>query len=394
MEGSVRVKTMLKAFISAVSLVLICAMFSSCGLVFITERFDDRKNAAIEDTFTVPDIKVPEVPVRGSERKEYDPVPALDALPDYEFDGGYFSIITLEESILFHDKTGDLYYDASEKLREAVAKKFDLQFYHQIPDNSDLERYIGEKTVGGYYADLMMVPYSEVEGLKAAGQISAFNDKAFFIADSEFFDTGIMSVMNGEDGIFAVCSKALRDFRNSYCLFFRHDSVDREKLYSAAKDGTLTWDTLISEIGNGGIIFDGSSSVITDRYISDYDKLICEDEPYRGFLDGKAAVMIAPISDIEKLSGMSDAFGILPMPKGSVSDSYKGFCGGADNMDVLVCPVNTQSPELTVLVIYSLCAASGDVYRDCTVDYYADYVRDESSYSMLDLIFSPDSTEG
>ena len=386
-------KKIIRAAVNTTVLVLVCAMLSSCGLVVITESFDDRREVSTAETYTLPGVNAPDVPAKGTEREEYDPKPLLASLPDYDFEGENFIMITPENSILFGDDMEDIFFKSAEDLRAAVAEKFDLRFYHQTPNKTDLGEYIDSVTVGGYYADLMIVPYSEVDALKSSGKISAFNDKAFFVEDSEFFDADIMALMNGEDGIYAVYSDAVRDLRDSYCLFFRHDGANKEKLYTAAKEGKLTWDALLSEVGGKGIVCTDDGEVITDRYIPGYEGLIYSEDPCRSFSDGEAAVMIAPISYIEKLSDMSVPFGILPLPKQNADDDYRGYSGGLLNMDVFVCPANTVLPELSVLVIDSFCITAGEAFKADAVEYYADYVRDELSYAMLELIFSPESIE-
>ena len=386
-------RKLIGAAVNTTALVLVCAMLSSCGLVIITESFDDRREVSTAETYTLPGVTAPELPVKGSEREEYDPKLPLAALPDYDFGGEYFNVITLEDSILFRDEREEAFFNASEKLHTAVSEKFDLRFYHQTPDKSDLCEYIDSVSVGGYYADLMVVPYSEVEALKSAGKITTFGDKAFFIEDSRYFDADIMALMNGEDGIYAVYSDSIRDLRDSYCLFFRHDGANKEKLYSAAKDGKLTWDALLSEFGGKGVAYGDGGAVIAERYIPDYERLIYAEDPCRSFSDGEAAVMIAPVSYIEKLSDMSAPFGVLPLPKRDADDDYRGYSGGLNNMDVFVCPAYTQLPEFSVLVMSSFCIAAGEAFKADAVEYYADYIRDDASYFMLELIFSPASIE-
>ena len=387
-------RKIIRAAVNTAALVLACATLSSCGLVVITENFDDRREVSTAGTYTVPGVTAPALPVRGTGREEPDPKSSLDVFPDYDFGGENFIVITAEDSILFGNGVEDKFVRAAENLRAAVAEKFDLRFYPRTPDNTDLGEYIDSMTVGGYYADLMMVPYSEVDALKSAGKITAFNDKAFFIKDSELFDADIMALMNGEDGIYAVYSDSLRDLSDSYCLFFRHDRANKEKLYTAAKEGKLTWDVLISEAGDKGIVCGDGGAAMTERHIPGYEGLIYSEEPCRSFSDGEAAVMIAPISDIEKLSDMKEAFGILPLPKQNADDDYRGYVGGLGSMDVFVCPASPRSAELSVLVLNSFCAAASELFKADALEYYDGYIRDEASYSMLDLIFSPDSIEG
>ena len=375
-----------------ISLTIAAAMLilelCSCGLIMSEEKVRD---IAAVSTYTAEGTSVPVIPSApsGGERttKEFDPISPLSVFPDYDYGGRYFTLLTLEGDKLFCDD--EIFQGTSRALVRALELKYGLSLYHVTYGEEELLSEIGKLFESGkYFADAAILPYKYLSAMVSAGYLSTFENKAFYIPELGCYDSDTVEMMKTEDGhIYALYSRALYDPRESICVFFDRASFDAEALYSSVSAGKWTNKALKDAASGKSVTIDPRAEGLCKELLPGAD-ITGEHGDITAFKEGKTQIAIAPISAIEQLVGCERAFGILPLPKEDESGRYFSYCGDIGDIPVLMCPAEPASHDSSMLMIASLCAASGDGYTEAALAYYRELVRDNGSYYMLDYIFS------
>jgi len=387
------VKISFKHTVAFVACLLACSLLCSCSLYYITEDITgDILTTAAPVQITTRHIDQPETPVPSVHAGyTYTPDKLLERLQSRDYGGVYFNIVTFAGNIFFTSDLGNYYYPASNELIKALERKFNILLIRHETDHDGLYDYISEELSDGvgYYADLAILPYSELDEMLENGYITGYDGRAFFDPEATYTDSQIMSMIRTDDGqTYALYTQTMCDPGNSYCVFFNKNIDGADGLYSSVVAGN--WDLAAFDKAAQGrtVLYDeGFSEYAAQFQEGDFPASLSED-PLTEFEEGRADIVFARVSAIDRLAAGKTAFGILPLPKTGTGEGYSSYYGRLDDMFVIMLPASPASLEESILVADAFCMVAGDVFVNAAIEHYTDLVRDNASVSMLGYLFS------
>lgn len=389
-----------------------------------------------EDTTSAPETEPALDPIVFPDRKD-EAQERLDALVDPVGISGFTLIIASANDtadVIFCDEQSPLYAARSQR-NAMLYEKFgvDIRTIYESVDSAkiydDLLSSLQTGQNSDIYLDLIIIPASKVGEFLAKGLVKDMRSLPFYsynggsksgnVGNSRYADLG-----NGTDAPEYI-----------YALYFNRTMLGTdgtEKLYAAALDGKLTWETLVStakevfpraaDIGVGeGAALLGDLAVklsdvsyivkddsgvpkleISDGNLARIDSLIDSVTKFtvyqptessapalERFKSGDIPFYVGTLSDILDLYDEKTEWGLLPLPSdrnvGAVSDERPAIC----------LPVTGTRLEQTSIWLEGFNAASGNWIRDAFLkSAIENYLRDNSSCLSLSRILSQQTELG
>lgn len=310
----------------------------------------------------------------------------------------------------------------------AVEEKLNVKLdFSEVDAASMLADAASSVASGMYYTDVMLLPFSTVGAFFSAGCLYNLESLPYLDLSRPYFNQRSVTALSPGKYCLGFASDAYPLLRETPALFYNRaaEGDDPGALERAARDGTLTWDFVLSTaeasaslLGDGayavsvgnptatfpqtvfvsetGRIISTSSSVPAVGYVPEWlwatasvvgrisasapDK----DEGAELFKNGKVAYRIEYVKNAVTLNGEAE-FGVVPLPKATAESDCRALVSP-------YCPVFTviagtkNSAEIS-LVLSSLSAASYGVIPEHYVDeIIVTSMRDDKSGDMLDLI--------
>ncbi|MBR7033966.1 MAG: extracellular solute-binding protein [Clostridia bacterium] len=415
-----------KKRITALILALLsAALLSACsyGVPEQTETDTEAVSSPETEGHTDP-VKVhtydPDNVVRSKAYLEEAPGGDLDGM-DVFFSGPYVGTLSPDGATYISK-------EISERNR-AVEEKLNVKLDFSAVEVSDMIADAASSVASGmYYTDVMLIPVSTVGTFYASGCLFNLESLPYFDLSVPYFNQRSVSAMSAGRYCLGFLSDAYPVLRETPALFYNRaiEGDDPGSLERAAKDGTLTWDTVLEKaeanlslLGEGAfpvsvgnptatfpqtVYLTGSGRIIStaaDRPAVSIDPAVlaaasavtgrisksapAKDEGAELFKNGKVAYRIEYVKNAATLNGETTEFGVVPLPKMTDADEYRAFVSPYCSVFTVI--AGTKNSEEISLVLTSLSAASYGVIPEHYVDeVIVTSMRDDRSGDMLDLI--------
>jgi len=387
-----------------------------------------------------------------------------DDLPDLDFDGQTVKIYHLDEErrvnyqLIGENHGGDVLFDAVYERNETVKDRLNVDIVFAAAPSSVtgsklLHAEIGKNvmagdsdwgdvifhsaqfgfsgTMVGYYADLMDMPYVNV-------------DQPWWWTDymeEQSIDTNRRYMLNGDLTLHALMSATAAYFNKE---IFTNVNGDIEQLYKLVEDGAWTFEKFLeycagayADVNGDGVrddddrfgvyhtgIFEGVnyatlscglpmykrnsdglpeldvynenwitwSGYLYDYMMTDEYSRIPTDKKsnVENFTAGKSLFMMDMLFSADKLRDTEFDYGIVPYPKFDEDHNYLS-AGATPNADAIMIPITTPTDKYEVIgaTIEAMCA---ETYRSVTEVYYettlkGKYLGAERDIQMVDIIY-------
>lgn len=169
------------------------------------------------------------------------------------------------------------------------------------------------------------------------------------------------------------------------------NQVNDEPYLTLSKEKTGTYKTLqaITEFYNSKDVMVADTATMKAKYPND----TCWDETvHKSFIEGRELFYMGGLFNVASFRQMDDVFGILPVPKGAVTQDRYYHTVSHGNASFMFLPINIKNDELEKLGTF-LSGISELSKKKVTYEYrevqlrYRD-ARDSESEEMLDIIFN------
>ncbi|MBQ6263130.1 MAG: hypothetical protein IJK58_06410 [Clostridia bacterium] len=318
--------------------------------------------------------------------------------------------------------------EISERNR-AVEQKLNVKLDFSEVAAADLYADAAASVASGmYYTDVMTVPIGSVGSFFTAGCLTNLESLPYLDLSAPYFNERSVTALSPGKYCLGFASDAYPLLRETPALFYNRaiEGDDPGMLERAAKDGTLTWDfvltaaqTNLSALGEGSfavsvgnpaatlpqtVFLSGTGRVLTTtpsvptvafaaEWLAVPSSVVNaisasspgKDEGADLFKGGKVAYRIEYVKNAASLNGEATEFGVVPLPKITAEGEYRALVSP-------YCPVFTviagtkNSAEIS-LVLSSLSAASyGVIPEHCVDEVIVTAMRDDKSGDMLELI--------
>lgn len=418
-------------FLRAVAALSLCVSLSACGLI-VTEGPGSGPGQAPSTTgagaTTEPPYTAPARPDAAARAEA-----GLSALPEADFGGLSFIVATAGYDPLFPAE-GERIDDRAKLARNAaVSERYNVSF---IPAASTVDAIYSEtlaaETSGLYYADLLILPASQVGRFAAAGLLRNLHNLPFW--DNTTVAYGATASAGGANRTtYADLGAAVLDHDRLPAIFFNRTLAESlgYDLYGAVESGEWTWELYLQAAADAAFLdgvwghtvypadeniysdlcagsfglsllqqTEGSAPVLTvpegieridtllrslrsetARYPGDPENVLA---PLQSFSGGSLLFCTADLEYMDWLYDAPTKWGILPLP-GNGDGNYHSPTG-ADAPVLCVTAANNKF-EQTGLILAALNAASTDVITDAYItERLQNRLRDWESAGMIQRI--------
>lgn len=415
----------------------------SCGLIIVNDmtgetETESEKESSYSTSSGERETSAPYVKYEETDGIELA-MEYLNSLPERDYEGAVFFITTPSSDYIAPADTTSAVSKLAVERNAIVEEKLGVKLISSV-DTSDnilvgLKNAVAADT---YYTDLIMLPIYQVGTYRANDVLLNMRTIPFFDIDQPYFYKESSDMTSGGYATYAVAGDASISPSSFSAVYFSTSllgsaGIDKEKIYSWAKNGVWTWDkmfvcaesvralngdgvnyyTITSQnnaqrlpdlvfkaVGNDfiaserrkvpqiGFTAEGAQKAmdILERIYTD-DRAITD--PTAGaagiFSNGESAFLIEYIYVMSWLTNSSADWGIVPIPINEIGDDYKTLI--ANNELIFAIPKNHTNPEFASMVLAALNAASYGYIYDEYVEYsMINYLRDNGSVNMLGII--------
>lgn len=273
-----------------------------------------------------------------------------------------------------------------------------------------------------YYADLVLIPISQVGKFAEAGLLYDVSALPFLDVDSAYFNALATDSFSYGEYVFALFGDAVFEPNSLAAIYFDEAASEAAgyNLYSEVLSGSWTIEKfaeVASALGGVSSAFDeeqlaemfffscGGRLAVTDE--GDFDLTLPDDTEYElisrinGILYsdafdfnfssdvGSSLIYVDSLSHISEIADADKVYGILPFPKSAVTDGY--ITPVDSDTLVAVVPRNCVYPEKTAVItasLFSIC--DGYAYEEY-VNWCLDVcLRNYDSLKSLEIIINSD----
>ena len=426
------------------------SLFTACGIIIINdkgrdERIKIRETAAESDETAVSETG-PALTAAETARP-YKPVVIpdnkkiarkyLNAVETRDFNGVGILIATTDVPTFAPQDTSNLVYNARIERNIAVEEKFNTKIiavpteYRELYDNTYNAVYAGE-----YYTDILGLPSVGIGQFYAKGLIMNLNSLPFADYTAPYFDAKAMSQLSAGYGVYGAVGELNKNIDYYFGVFFNKKLIKElglESPYDLVYENKWTLDKFremtraVSAVY--GVYGHGHGAKITpDNYIDMFylasgenfmdtgvniypspeylntraENLVTKlrrilktdgtlfdgksEDALKTFYDGKLLFYVDLVNVMQWFTDMDDDWGLAPLPKLDVSQSYY-YTYPLNSIPVISVPLTTSNIENIGLFLQAANAASYGYINDV---YYSilqrDIVRDSDTLNMLDYI--------
>lgn len=419
--------------ISLISIILIiCLLFSGCGLFSINSLDADTTDAVSEETTAPAEEKSPKIYESNFDSKT---AKFLKDLSGNTYEGVVRIAIAGTNVICGDDNTSKVLSDEWAERNAAVEDQLGLSITVACVSAETLKSELKAATLSGtYYSDLIMIPQSQIGPFFLEDVLCNMRSMPGFDMDVDYlFPTATAAGIAG-NSVYAVSGYASVCPDSLGCIYFNKElmsTVTDENVYDLVKSGDWT----VDKFNNLASSLDASYSVYSSRYVNGYacdllfvgiggrytyselnnypglmmDKDIIKDRVsltkgmfnnrHYGeagdaatayFNSGKSLFLIDKLSMMKTLADSTVEWGVLPLPKINNSDqtSYRSLADSSVAMFFAVPPTATDYEKsadlLSALNIFSY-GYNCDAYVN-EASYY--YLRDSESIETVSTIIN------
>ncbi len=371
----------------------------------------------------------------------------LESLPNKDLSASALVIATTDKKTVCPPASASTVESARADVAAAVEEKFNTQIITDVSDIDTIYEAARESgNSGTHYADVLAIPNSQIGRFVAEGLLADLRSVPYLHLSAEYYNARITDAATAGDAIYAVSGSACLNPDYLSCVFVNRDLAEKcglENVYDLVNSGDWTWDkffelsnvaaSMEDTYGNGtslstaafadlashsmGIAYvtNPIHSLPTVDYMNRYrseasntvvDKLLAYIGGERAFVsteDSLGAVssfysgnMLFYTDRLYCMQWIYDSgvnWGILPIPKYSAEET--GYASLLASEAPVFCVLkNTLSYETSGLLIEALnVAAYGYTEAAYVEKCMHEYLRDNASIAMLELICQTSSTD-
>ena len=418
-------------FLRGLAVLSLCFSLSACGLI-ITEGPGIGPGQAHSTTGVGATTDTPyTAPARPDAAAQAEA--ELAALPETDFDGLSFIVATAGYDPLFPTE-GERLDDRAKLTRNAaVSERYNVSF---IPASATADTIYNEtmaaQNSGMYYADLLILPASQVGRFAAAGLLRNLHNLPFW--DNTTAAYGDTASAGGANlTTYADLGAAVLDHDRLPAIYFNRTLAESlgYDLYGAVESGEWTWELYLQAAADaatldgvwGHTVYPADENIYSDLCAGSYGLSLLETPegsaptvtvpeglerldtllrslrsetarypgdpentlaPLQSFSGGNLLFCSADLEYMDWLYDSPTKWGVLPLP-GNGDGSYRSPTG-ADAPVLCVTAANNKF-EQTGLILAALNAASTDVITDAYItERLQNRLRDWESAAMIELI--------
>lgn len=430
--------------ITALALTLASLFLQSCGLIIVNDMTDETetesgKKSSYSTSESERETSAPYVKYEETGGGIELAIEYLGSLPERDYEGSVFFITTPSSDYIAPSDTTSAVSRLAVERNAIVEEKLGVKLITSVDtaDNilAELKNAIAADT---YYTDLIMLPIYQVGTYRAEDTLLNMRTIPFFDIDQPYFYKESSDMTSGGYATYAVAGDASISPSSFSAVYFNTtilDSagVDKEKIYSWAKNGEWTWDkmfvcaeavralnddgvnyyTITSQnnaqrlpdlvfksTGNDfiaaerrkvpqiGFTVEGAQDAmdIISRIYND-DRAITDSTAGAAgiFSGGESAFLVEYLYVMSWLTNSAADWGIVPIPSEDVGDDYRTLI--ANNELIFAIPKNHTNTEFAAMTLAALNAASYGYIHDEYVEYsMINLLRDNGSVNMLSII--------
>ena len=355
-------------------------------------------------------------------------VRALNTLSDTVLPEKGITVFSATDMPIVPESEGTVYSYTLAQRNRMFEKKYSTTL-NQFTEESDklLEQAHYNMLAGIGFADLFTIPAKDLHKYAQKGVL--LNTASLPGADysADWFDKDLMERAAHGNESYAVYGDFNKDISSYYCLYVNRDllaSADIKTPYTAVKNGSWTWDSLLEITRNfsakneafaisvqsddllANVCFKSAGydyittahkATPTVSFASDSSQLLLQSlrnlytqsisDASEAFTSGNSLFYIGTVGEMNKIKFLQNDWCILPIPKAAATqENYITYMD--ENHSVLTCYAGASNASLLFYAVEGLNAASYGGYL--TEAYYSDLVlnslRDSDTLNMLDYI--------
>lgn len=234
-------------------------------LCFGTAACEQKKEEEIPaDTVDTEPVDTPDKVEVDTDPMLKDAVAALNSLESVSLPAGGVTVASTTSMVHVPDNESTYYNAALAKRNAMFERKYNTTLI-QYSDTSEgmLENAYKYMMAGVYYADIFSISQRELGKFAAKGLLQKTSTVIGADFSREFYDTDMMEQASQSEDSYGIYGAFNKDISSYYCLYVNRDilrSAGLKMPYDKVRDGSWTWDELISMI-RAGATLDGTAGI-------------------------------------------------------------------------------------------------------------------------------------
>ena len=427
-----------KYILSSISLLLCAAILSSCGVIVFNDPTppedlnETQKPVETKEPYSVQEYE-PYSPAHTDDLQKF-----LQDVSEADYNGGTFLIANSKAPLIIPDESCSVIISQEYEYRNAyVEQELNIMLAEKIvhPDTMYDEIRQAVKS-SSYYADLIMIPQSEIGRYAGDGFIANLASLPGMNFDGGYYNSSSVAAAGGNSKVYAVAGDASTSYDSLSAVFFNKTllaQLTSENLYSLVDDGAWTWakfleyaDSVANLEGEyyslgaqntvmylQDLIFISSglqyvscnygempqiafTAEVADPVVDLIKRVV--NHPKRNYNDldaitafagGNTLFLIDKLSTMSALSTGAADWGIVPLPKLSAEqESYRTLANCDDAMFFAMVPTVSDTQKISdvlAMINISSYGETPDAFANNAMSYY---LRDNASARNVSRIIN------
>lgn len=347
----------------------------------------------------------------------------LDTVKAVDYGGYTFTIVTSSSGRFIDDE------DSENEVKKAVAKRNQLvESRYNITIEEKVVRETGminavrsSISAGAQYSDLISATMPTLAKLAAAGDLTNLYSLAYYDRKAEFCSSELLNDATAAHTAYVAFDDLAMPWNGALCVYFNKSLADGDSLYTAAKNGSWTWDKFLETAAVGGFAsylspddtataafatsgaepllggygvqlshnpdterLDAAAAKIKELITSKGYRSGSDETAKKTFEKGGTALLIAPTLLVGEMADTSLDFGVLPLP------SFDGTTRSvlAVNTCGIAVPGGQKDSDRTGMVLTALTASSYQIIAGAALQNHIYFhLRDNESALMMRKIY-------
>ncbi|MBR4205779.1 MAG: extracellular solute-binding protein [Clostridia bacterium] len=430
----------LRILLAALLALLLAASLCSCGFIVLNDMSGQETEESAEETET--EKHVPEITKFTKYRTREDSKAISDAylneLPGRDYEGAVFFLTTADSHYIAPDETESVVSRLAIQRNAEIEDRYNITILIEVESPDEIREKLAQNIAAdSFYSDLIMIPLYRTGEFQYGDLLLNMRTAPFFDITQPYFNSESSDMTSGGYRTYGIAGDATIEPTRFAALYFNRASltgagVDVEALYNRTAAGQWTWDELleirsaVETVGSAGVTFSAADelaarlpdlvfksmgnlfvtsearkvpmvgftlrngqsvlNVLSQLYNNPTVQVRSEQDTAQLFASGETAFRVDYLETMPTLTNAAVDWGVLPLPKAvAAQESYKTL---ADNNTLIFSiPKNHTNPEIPVIILSALNAASSGYFGDAYVEYnMMNVVRDNGTINMIDLI--------
>ncbi len=431
-------RKLIDKYIKIPILILAALLFlSSCGIIAFNPPANDNEGESTE----APDTKEP---YQVSEYEKHDVNFSQEKkkfmfdLTNADYGGGSFLIATPKPHLITPDEnTSAILSKRLENRNIFVQNEYNITISSKNVNPQIIfdEIKIAVKS-SSYYADLIMIPQSNLGKFAVSGNIANLNSLPGINLDGSYYNASSKEAGGSASKIYGIAGPASIDTSSVSAVFFNKtmlSSVTEENIYKLVDNGSWTWDKFLQyadavstmegehfsvgtqntalfiedlifissglkyvSVADGGMPQIAFTAEQADPIVDLIKSVTGHEKKYTNnlaaidaFASGNTLFLIDKLSTMETLANSKADWGVVPIPKKSAEQkSYSTLVSADDALVFCVVPTVSDTQKVSNILAILNIAAYGDTAEAYAEDAMSYYLRDNSSVKMVETILN------